>query len=660
MAIQNLERFEIEAEIGQGGFSIVYRAHDKELGRQVALKELRPSLIGDEDWVRRFRREARTIAQLDHPHIVPIYDVYEYNARIFLVMRLIEGPSLEDLLLKQGPLPWPEITKMLQAITDGLTYAHAEGVLHRDLKPGNILIDSKRGPMLNDFGLAKITSDNSMSAATGETVVGTPHYIAPEVWEGNSSTVKSDIYALGCIIHEMITGEKVFKGETPPAVMMSHFKPLQLPHTWPAGVPPNISQVLRTALSAKPGERYKSARDLTQAIQGLSGATPQSDNGDAPAQTPSPAPSPLPETRPVQTPSPVPTPPPEAPPPTQTPSPVPTPPPPDHPPEGYYYPQTPSPIPQPITPHAKWKMGCMWSSGILSLVLVTVIVMFAAGICSSLENIVSQLSASVDIGESIEEPITVALPNDPDDIPTLEINPGAGGLLIIEPGATEALVEGRATYNVRQLKPQVIATNNRILLQPESPIGLLWSFFQGAVQSQWELLLHDTPMNLDVNIGASRGTLELGGLSLIDLSIAQGAAKFDLTFSEPNQIPMNSFRFRAGASTVTAVGLANTRAEQFEFDGGAGEYMLNFDGTLESNMKVILNLGFSDMTLIVPEDVSTELVLTVDEDDQPFIPIIHGNWEQVADDIYIINGASAYTLTILADISASGLQLRNR
>ncbi len=235
-----LGKYEIIEQIGQGGFAIVYRARDVDLDRQVALKELRPVLFHDADWVRRFRREARTIARLEHPHIVSIYDVLDIDERLFLVMRLVDGPALDESISAQKGgqkgLPWSDVVEIIKVVSDGLDYAYNKGVLHRDLKPGNILMDSERGAMLVDFGLAKLVGENSMSVTSGGGVVGTPHYIAPEVWEVQGTTRQSDIYALGCIVYEMVMGEKLIKGETPPQGMMSHFKPLVLPETWREGV----------------------------------------------------------------------------------------------------------------------------------------------------------------------------------------------------------------------------------------------------------------------------------------------------------------------------------------------------------------------------------------------------------------------------------------
>jgi LuxR family maltose regulon positive regulatory protein len=266
---EKLGRYEIIDKIGQGGFAVVYRAHDTRLDRLVALKELRPTLLSDADSVKHFRQEARNIARLDHPKVVTIYDVYEAQQRLFIVMQLVDGSSLADLIARQGRLAWPRTVEIITAVAEGLDYAHTRGVLHRDLKPANILLDSNHGPMLSDFGLAKLIGEASTSVTAGGGIVGTPHYIAPEVWDGRGTTRQSDVYALGCILYEMLTGEKVFAGETPPAVMMAHFRELTLPMIWPESVPSGVTDVLDTALAKKTADRYGTADEMVQALAAL-------------------------------------------------------------------------------------------------------------------------------------------------------------------------------------------------------------------------------------------------------------------------------------------------------------------------------------------------------------------------------------------------------
>ncbi len=266
---EKLGRYEILEEIGQGGFAVVYRVQDRQLNRLVALKELRPRLPADPGAVKNFRQEARNIARLDHPHVVTIYDVYETEQRQFIVMQLVDGSSLAELIATQGRLSWSETVEISTALAAGLDYAHTRNILHRDLKPANILLDSNHGPLLSDFGLAKLVGEATISVTAAGGVVGTPHYIAPEVWEGQGTTCQSDIYALGCVLYEMLTGEKLFPGETPPAAMMAHFRPLTLPNTWPAGVPSGVSNVLATALAKKPGDRYATAGEMVGVLTRL-------------------------------------------------------------------------------------------------------------------------------------------------------------------------------------------------------------------------------------------------------------------------------------------------------------------------------------------------------------------------------------------------------
>jgi serine/threonine-protein kinase len=170
---EKIDRYQILDVLGRGGFAIVYRARDTELERLVALKELHAHLRTDTGWVERFRREARLIASLNHPHIVTLHDIIGQTPdRLFLVMQLVEGPGLDRLLSDRGQFPWAEALEIIRATAEGLDYAHRRTILHRDLKPANILIDSARGPLLSDFGLAKLMEDHSLSQSGA--IVGTP------------------------------------------------------------------------------------------------------------------------------------------------------------------------------------------------------------------------------------------------------------------------------------------------------------------------------------------------------------------------------------------------------------------------------------------------------------------------------------------------------
>lgn len=251
-------KYRIEAIIGEGGFGTVYRAVDTGLDRPVALKILEPLLMRDAGWVSRFQREAQVLARLDHPHIVPIYETGEEGGRLYIAMKLIDRPDLRQVIAERAPLAWGEVLRILNPVAEALDYAHRNGIVHRDIKPANILL-GPYGPVLTDFGFARLVSEHSMSSSISGGVVGTPAYIAPEMWEGSQGEAPADIYALACVVAEMASGQALFKGENTPAVMLAHFQPPVLPDEWPAGVPPELNTVLARALSREPGQRHKSS-----------------------------------------------------------------------------------------------------------------------------------------------------------------------------------------------------------------------------------------------------------------------------------------------------------------------------------------------------------------------------------------------------------------
>ena len=213
---EKLGRYEILDEIGQGGFATVYRAKDPTLGRLVALKALRPGLLQNPDSSRRFNQEARTIARLDHPRIVTIFELGQADQQMFIVMRLIEGASLDVRLSTEGPLVWTEALPIIQAVAEGLGYAHQQGVLHRDLKPANVLLDPVRGAVLSDFGLAKLVDEADSSFTAGGGILGTPHYMSPEQLATKHVTLdrRTDIYSLGVMLFECLTLQRPFQAPT--------------------------------------------------------------------------------------------------------------------------------------------------------------------------------------------------------------------------------------------------------------------------------------------------------------------------------------------------------------------------------------------------------------------------------------------------------------
>lgn len=259
-------KYEIKSELGHGGFGTVYLARDTKLDRRLAIKIMAPELLRDTAWVSRFQQEARVMARLDHPNIVPIYDISEEDGRLFLAMKLIDGSDLASLIQREGRLPLEQATAIIYQIASALDYAFNLGVVHRDLKPANILLSNSK-VALTDFGFAQLVQDNSQSMSLSGGIVGTPAYIAPEVWEEKAQGQASDIYALGCILYEMLTGEVLFQGESTPAIMLAHFKPAPLPDQLPGDTPEKVLHVVRKALAVEPDQRFRSAIEMVEALE---------------------------------------------------------------------------------------------------------------------------------------------------------------------------------------------------------------------------------------------------------------------------------------------------------------------------------------------------------------------------------------------------------
>ena len=258
-----LGKYEIIKELGRGGFGIVYLARDEVLQREVALKVLHPTLVADSTFVTRFMQEARIAARLDHPNVVQVYDFGQEEGRYFLAMAYMPGGALKDLIKREGKLSPERALKMLKQVGEGLAYAHRKQVIHRDLKPGNILLDEDGDARISDLGFAKVlTGQASESLSASGAVIGTPAYIAPEVWRGQKAGTATDVYSLASILVEMVTGAPMFDGESTPEVMLKHFQPRQLPED----LPESWHQALLTAFDEDPEKRFKSVKAFMDAL----------------------------------------------------------------------------------------------------------------------------------------------------------------------------------------------------------------------------------------------------------------------------------------------------------------------------------------------------------------------------------------------------------
>ncbi|MGE5745021.1 MAG: protein kinase domain-containing protein [Gemmatimonadota bacterium] len=268
--------FELGAKLGEGGFGVVYRARDVRLRRDVAVKLLRRELVSGEGFVERFEREAQALAALRHPNIVPVYAIGDQGELIYLIMPFVEGVTLTDYLREHGRLALDEAARILRAVGGALTAAHGVGLVHRDIKPDNIMLEGpKRHPLLMDFGIAKTgqTGGGVGLTSTGM-VLGTPLYMSPEQAKADPAVdARSDIYSLGILAYQLFTGELPFNGDSIYAVLNQHLTtPVPEPRTLRPEIPAQVSAALRRAMAKQPAERFQHVEEFIEALEGRGGA----------------------------------------------------------------------------------------------------------------------------------------------------------------------------------------------------------------------------------------------------------------------------------------------------------------------------------------------------------------------------------------------------
>ncbi len=300
--------YRVESFISRGGMAVVYRAHDRRLGRRVALKLLAPELSQDERFQQRFLRESRLAASLDHPNIIPIYEAGEASGLLYIVMRYVDGSDLKELLDREGPLDLDRMTSILRQVGAALDAAHARGLVHRDVKPGNILIASGTGRedpdhvYLTDFGLTKRSSSLSGQTTSGR-FIGTMDYVAPEQIGGKPVDARTDVYSLGCVLYHGLTGEPPFDRDDEAAVLWAHVvdQPPPVSARRP-DLPPGLDAVVAKAMAKAPEDRYGSCRDLIvdfrDEVEGRAGSQERRPQATATASADRPARPPAPPRRP--------------------------------------------------------------------------------------------------------------------------------------------------------------------------------------------------------------------------------------------------------------------------------------------------------------------------------------------------------------------------
>jgi len=263
------DEYELEKELGRGGMAIVYKARDKALEREVAVKVLPFSLSFDAEFVERFQREARTSAKLEHPNIIPIYRVGKSGRVIYFVMKFIRGKPLSNVIEARGALPVPEIKRVLMEASRALGYAHKHGIVHRDIKPDNIMFDELGQAIVTDFGIAKAQSGARLTG-TGMSI-GTPHYMSPEQARAQTLDGRSDLYSLGVVGYQCLTGHVPFDGEDSFSIGYKHIME-ELP------TPPletaeqrDMFAIIQKMMAKKPEDRFQTAEDLVAALEGSGG-----------------------------------------------------------------------------------------------------------------------------------------------------------------------------------------------------------------------------------------------------------------------------------------------------------------------------------------------------------------------------------------------------
>src|SRR3954470_16254128 len=271
------ERYEIGGVLGRGGMAEVHRGRDLRLGREGAVKVLRSDLARDPSFQVRFRREAQAAASLNHPAIVAVYDTGEdrtaLGATPYIVMEYVEGETLRDVLRREGRLDPDRAMELAADICGALDFSHRNGIVHRDVKPGNVMITPQGTVKVMDFGIARAVSDSAATMTSTAAVIGTAQYLSPEQARGEGVDARSDVYSLGCLLYELVTGAPPFTGDSPVAVAYQHVREdPRLPSSINPDVPPELDAILLKAMSKNPANRYQSAaemrNDLLRALAG--------------------------------------------------------------------------------------------------------------------------------------------------------------------------------------------------------------------------------------------------------------------------------------------------------------------------------------------------------------------------------------------------------
>jgi len=285
--------YRLEEQIGEGGMAVVFRARDERLERQVALKILSPALVADEGFRRRFIRESRSAAAVDDPHIIPVFEAGDANGVLFIAMRYVPGGDVGTLVRRLGPLPGAQAAAIVSAVASALDAAHAAGLVHRDVKPANMLVDARAGRpdhiYLSDFGLTKDSWSSTSLTSTGH-FMGTVDYSAPEQIRGQKVDARTDEYALACVAFALLSGRPPFRRDEAMAVMYAHLsEPPPMLGSLRQDLPPGIDEVMRRALAKAAEDRYPSCGEFADALRVALGLQRYNSEAASPPRPPAPA-----------------------------------------------------------------------------------------------------------------------------------------------------------------------------------------------------------------------------------------------------------------------------------------------------------------------------------------------------------------------------------
>jgi hypothetical protein len=262
--LTKIGRYEVRSELGRGGMATVYLAFDPRFNREVAIKVLPRDMMHDPQFRVRFEREIKMVAGLEHSAITPVYDVGEEDDQPYFVMRYMTGGSLSDWITKRK-FSLQETALIIEKVAQGLAYAHKKGVIHRDLKPDNVLFDNNNDPFISDFGVAKLSE--SAGSLSGNRAIGTPAYMSPEQAQGETLDGRSDVYSLGVIVYQMLSGQQPYRADTPMGVAVKHItEPVPEILKILPSLPPEVDRVIKTALAKDKNQRYSTPLELAQAL----------------------------------------------------------------------------------------------------------------------------------------------------------------------------------------------------------------------------------------------------------------------------------------------------------------------------------------------------------------------------------------------------------